>query len=171
MIVDKIHSILKWIAGLSVIGMVDAAYLTYLHFEPTASEFCNFGDAWRCDIVNKSEWSFIDLGFIELPVSIMGFGTYLLFFIVAVLMVKKFRFQKIHKSLRDGVMLKLMRYLSVVGVVFSLYLTYIEAFKLMTFCLFCVISQVTIIIIMVLFFWMNSIIQKNKKDAKVCEFC
>lgn len=171
MIADKIYNLLKWIAGLSVIGMADAAYLTYMHFKPEASDFCNFGDQWNCDIVNKSTYSYIDLGFFELPVAIMGFGTYLIFFIGAILLVKKFRFQKIHKSLRDGVVLKLLRWLSVVGFLFSLWLTYVEAFILQTFCLFCVISQVTILLIMVLFFVMNSIIKKNKKDAKICEFC
>lgn len=171
MIANKIHGLLKWVAGLSVIGMADAAYLTYLHFEPDASDFCNFSEKWNCDIVNKSIYSTLNIGPVEIPVAILGFCAFLLIGVVSLGVVKKFRFQKIQKSLRDGVVLKLLRYFSIIAFLFSLYLTYVEAFKLMTFCLFCVISQTTILLIMLLFFRMNHIIKNNKKDAKACEFC
>ncbi|HLG25716.1 MAG TPA: vitamin K epoxide reductase family protein [Candidatus Gracilibacteria bacterium] len=171
MITQKINKLLKGVVVLSFLGILTASYLTYLHYQPEASEFCNFGEQFNCEVVNKSQWSYIDLGLFDLPVSILGLSAYVFFFIVSLLVVKGFRFQKIHKWLRPGNMLKLMQYLSVVGLIFSLYLTYIEAFVLQTWCIFCVTSQIIMILITILFFAMQNVINKNKKEAKACEFC
>lgn len=171
LITPKVHRLLKIIAVLAFIAMGVTAYLTYMHYKPEASDFCNFGDQWNCDIVNKSEWSVIDLGFIEIPVAILGFSTYLILFIGSVGVVKKWRFQKIHSWLRPGKVVNLMRYLTYIGLIFSLYLTYVEAFKLQTFCLFCVIQQVIIFIIAVLFVAINTMVKKSEREGKVCEFC
>lgn len=171
LITPKVHKVLTIIAALSFIAMGVTAYLTYLHFEPTASDFCNFSDQWNCDIVNKSEWSVINLGFVEIPVAIMGFGTYLFLFLGSLGVVKKWRFQKIHSWFRPGHVINVMRYFTYIGVVFTLYLTYIETFKLQTYCIFCVIQQILILIIAVLFVTINVWVQKTKREGKVCEFC
>lgn len=172
MVRPKVNKLLTAIAVLSLIAMGITAYLTYMHYKPEASEFCNFGDAWNCDIVNKSEWSSIDLGFFEMPVSIMGFATYLLFFVFSIVIIKKaVNWRKLHPKLNELLVLNVLRYLSIIGVIFSLYLTYIEAFKLQTFCLFCVSQQVIILIIMTLFFMISSAIKADTKEHKVCEFC
>lgn len=172
MVRAKVNKLLIAIAILAFIAMGVTAYLTYMHFKPEASEFCNFGDQWNCDIVNKSQWSYIDLGFVEIPVSILGFLTYTVFFVFSILLLKKaVNWRKLHPKLNEKLILDLLRYLSVVGFVFSLYLTYVEAFLLQTFCLFCVIQQVIILIIMVLFFMIHSAIKADQKEHKVCEFC
>lgn len=133
------------ISVLSFIAMLVTVYLTYMHFKPDASSVCDFNDKFNCDIVNKSPWSVIDLGFIEIPVAILGFGTYLILFLGATGLVYKW---ETWQALNSKKLIDLMIFLSAVGVVFSLYLTYIEAFVLYTFCIFCLIQQVIIAMIL-----------------------
>lgn len=154
----KVKKMLKIITILSLIAMGITLWLTYIHYKPLASEFCNFNERWDCEIVNKSEWSVVNLGSLEIPVAIMGFGTYLILFIGAVGVIRKWNFQKIHSWLSAEKIIKLMSYLAYIGLFFSLYLTYIEAFKLLTFCLFCVIQQIIILIISGIFVMLS----KNK---------
>lgn len=171
MVRPQVNKLLTAIAVLSFIAMGVTAYLTYMHFKPEASEFCNFNAAWNCDIVNKSEWSFIDLGFVQIPVSILGFLTYLTFFVFSILIVKKVKWRKIWGKLNEKLILNLLKYLSIAGVVFSLHLTYIEAFVLQTFCLFCVVQQVIVLTIMILFFVILGMIKSDMKKTRACEFC
>ena len=147
------------ISILGLIGVYLSGHLTYLHFAPDAAEFCSFSAEWDCDKVNKSKWSYIDVVFMEIPVSILGLLTYLVFFIVPLLVVKGVDFTRMPKAVglrrlnnfftQKGVMTMLLL-LAGAGVLFSLYLTYIEAFILKTFCLYCVLQQVVIVLIVVL---------------------
>ncbi len=143
---------LKIIAILSFIAMGITAWLTYIHYKPDASSVCNFNTRWNCEIVNKSEWSEVNIGFAEIPVAILGFCTYLIMFVGSVGIMKKLHFHKIHSWLHHEHVHKLIKYLAYIGLLFSLYLTYIEIFKLYTFCLFCVIQQLIILIIAGMFF-------------------
>lgn len=171
MISSLVNKLLLGVVGLSILGMFTTAYLVYIHYQPEAGSFCTINETINCDIVNKSEWSYFDLGFIEIPVSILGFLTYLIIGGGALMVVKKVKFQKIHSFLREGNVLRLLRYFAIFAFVFSLYLTYIEAFVLEAWCLLCVTHQFVIAIIAGLFYYMNSIIKNNKKSGKVCEFC
>jgi len=171
MVRPTVNKLLIAASVLSFIAMGVTAYLTYMHFEPEASEFCNLNASWNCDIVNKSEWSVINLGFAEIPVSILGFLTYLTFFVFSILIIKKVKWRKIWGKLNEKLILNLLKYLSILGVVFSLYLTYIEAFVLQTFCLFCVTQQVIILAIMILFFVILGLIKSDMKKTRACEFC
>jgi uncharacterized membrane protein len=136
---------------LAIAAMGVTAYLTYLHYVPSAAEFCNFSEQFNCDVVNKSQWSYIALGPIEIPVAIMGFLYYLGVFIGTLGVLKGWKFTKIHKWFEPMNVIRLMRWFTYIGVLFALYLTYIEAFVLYTFCLFCVIQQVLIVFILALF--------------------
>lgn len=141
----NLKKFLSMVSMLSVIAMLVTAYLTYMHFKRDASEFCNFNDKFNCDIVNKSPWSVIDLGFIEIPVSILGFGTYFFLFIASTGLVYKW---ETWQAMNSKKLIDFMIFLAVVGVGFSLYLTYIEAFVLYTFCIFCLTQQVIIVLIL-----------------------
>ena len=171
LIAPKVNKLLTAVAVLSFIALFVTAYLVYLHFEPAASEFCELGEGFSCDIVNKSPWSVLTIGSIEIPVAILGFVTYVILFLGSLGVLKKWKFQKIHSWLRSGNVIKLLSWLSYVGLLFSLYLTYIEAFKLKTYCIFCLAQQSIILVIAILFLVINSAIQKSKKESKVCEFC
>lgn len=145
---------LKIIALLSLIAMGATIWLTYLHYKPDASSICVFSEKWNCDIVNKSVWSTINIGFAEIPVAILGFFTYLIMFVGSVGIMKKLHFHKIHSWLHHENVHSLIKHLAYIGLLFSLYLTYIEIFKLHTLCLFCVIQQIIILIISLMFFVM-----------------
>jgi uncharacterized membrane protein len=99
--------------------------------------------------VNKSEWSYVEIGSIQLPVAIMGMKTYLLFFVVSALLLKGVDFRKLHSKLSLKNVVRLMFLISVIGFIFSARLTYIEAYVLYTFCIFCLISQALILLIMI----------------------
>ncbi len=149
------NKFLKIVTALSFIAIFVTLYLTYLHYAPEASEYCNFNDKFNCDIVNKSPWATLDLGFIAIPVSLMGLGTYILLFLASLGLLKQWDFTKLHKALTHHMVVRLLTYLTFIGVIFSLYLTYIEAFVLHTFCIFCLAQQLIILIIFVLFLAMR----------------
>ncbi len=170
-IVPIVNKLLAAAAVLAFLALPVTGYLTYMHYAPEASDFCTINETINCDIVNKSQWSYLDLGFAEIPVAIMGFMTYLVLFIVPIGLIANWPFQKIHKIFRRGVVIMLLRWLAVVGTLFSLYLTYIEAFVLHAWCVFCVAQQILILAIAVLFFVIKSNTENQKKDGKLCEFC
>lgn len=147
---------------LSVAAFPVTGYLTYLHYVPEEADFCNFNESFNCDVVNKSQWSVLDLGFFELPVAIAGFGSYVFFLVLSLMLIKKFDFRKVLGFLSDRVVLWLMFLFSVFGFLFSAWLTYIEAFVLFTFCIFCLMSQVLILLIMVL---MGMALLRHKKSG------
>jgi len=159
---------LKRFMALSLIALPITAYLIYLHFEPSASTICTFSERFDCGIVNKSKYSEL----LGVPVSILGFLTYSVLFLSALGLYKDFRFQRFHKWLRPFHMLWLMFALTAFGMVFSLYLTYVEAFVLNAWCIFCVTQQVLIIMMtFVLLGILGAIDQEKKKNPDVCEFC
>lgn len=148
---SKARKLLTAVVVFSILAIGVTAYLTYLHFEPTASEFCNLSEKFNCDIVNKSIWSRIDLGFVEVPVSILGLLYYVTVLIVTIGLLKKWKFEKILKWLEPKNVIRILLLMTFLGVIFSLYLTYIEAFKLETYCIFCLSQQVIILILLGLF--------------------
>jgi vitamin-K-epoxide reductase (warfarin-sensitive) len=148
MVNSSIKKILWVVFALSLVALPITGYLIYLHFVPESGEFCNFNEQFNCDVVNKSQWSYVDLGFMEVPVALMGFKTYAIFAVLSLLLIKGVDFRRLFKFLSDRVVLWLMMVLSVLGFLFSAYLTYIEAFVLYTFCIFCLASQFLIAAIM-----------------------
>lgn len=144
----KTKQLLTIILVLAIAAIGVTSYLTYLHYAPEASEFCNFSEKFNCEIVNKSIYSRIEIGSLEIPVAVLG----LLYYIGVVIgvggILKKVPFNKIHKWLTAENCIRLIRWLTFLGLLFSLYLTYVEAFILETFCLFCLIQQGLILLIL-----------------------
>lgn len=109
---------------LATLGLADASYLTFEHF---------FGNGVRCfivdgcSVVTSSSYSLIGGVF---PMALGGLGYYLLVFILSVL-----AFQLQTKPLWQGLVL-----VSAVGVLASIYLTYIQAFVLEAYCIYCLFS-------------------------------
>lgn len=164
----SVKKMLKAIIVLAVLAMGVTAYLTYLHYEPTAAEFCNFNTQFNCDIVNKSQWSYIAIGSLEIPVAIMGFLYYLGVLIACVGLIKKWRFTAVHKIFTTHKVLWLLRWITYFGVLFALYLTYIETFVLHTYCIFCLIQQFLILGIMGLFIAIRMNRKKNGESNGCC---
>ncbi len=132
---------------LNVFVLPITLYLVFMHYKPEASEFCTLGDRFNCDIVNKSIYA----DFLGMPVAILGVITYFLLLIFAIR--GKYKEQK-----------KLLPYVLIfvfLGFLFSLRLTYIEAFVLRTWCLLCVIQQFVILFELIVLIHLWNITQKS----------
>ncbi|MBT6068998.1 vitamin K epoxide reductase family protein [Candidatus Peregrinibacteria bacterium] len=129
----------KWLSFLGLIGVGLAGYLTYLHFVPEASSICEFSESFSCDKVNKSTYSEL----FGIPVAVMGLLYYLAMFVfMALFSFKKKIFEKLDlKDIFRGILL-----ITLIGIAFTLYLTYQEIFTLHAYCLFCVVQQIVILI-------------------------
>ncbi|MFH2102052.1 MAG: vitamin K epoxide reductase family protein [Chloroflexota bacterium] len=126
----KKASYLYWaIVIASVLGTIVALYL-WIYKITNASAMClGSGD---CAIVNESPFSEIR----GIPVSVLGLIAYL-FILGVTLLERKSRF-----LMEYGPMLTMAVSLS--GVVFSAYLTYIEVYVIYAICPFCIASAVII---------------------------
>ena len=128
---------------LAVAGMAVTAYLIYQHYKIPGESFCNISDFISCDVVNKSIYS----EFLGIPVSILGFLTYLLLTACLVSLVRNWSIEKLHRTVTRARMTLLLIVISGIGLLFSLYLSYIEFFVLRALCIFCLTQQILILLI------------------------
>lgn len=121
---------------LSVIGLVDAGYLTILKLTHN-KDMCiqGAGDCWT---VNTSPYSEV----FGIPVAILGGITYLAILSLFLLEGKISLLKTYSRFLLFGITLT--------GLLFSAYLTYIEIAVIHAICLFCVISFGIIIALFIL---------------------
>lgn len=113
-------------AGLSV-----SLYALKQHYAPLGGSACNVNATFNCDLVNRGPYGEI-AGF---PVAAVGLIGYLMIGIVAM------QFSKT----KDPVLGKALLALVAGGIVFSLYLTYLEAFVIGAWCLVCLASLSSIV--------------------------
>ena len=123
-----------FIAILSVAGEVDSAIALQRHYAKSDTNFCDFSQKFNCDIVNRSEYS----SMAGIPVAGIGVAGYGALFVLATFL----------KS-RPETPIRLLAG-SLAGLVFALYLTYIEAYELTTWCILCVASMILILLISIL---------------------
>ncbi len=101
--------------GLSIIGLFDSIYLAIV--KVTDSGFmCGITS---CETVNNSSFSYL----LGVPVSIWGVAFYLV--VLGLIILKKYR---------------LFFIVSLFGLIFAAYLTYIEGFVLHAWCQWCILS-------------------------------
>jgi uncharacterized membrane protein len=124
------------IALLALGGLLISAYLTMYKVGMLGAIQCTIGG---CEKVQSSRWA----TFLGLPVSAWGLGAYVTLLVIAMLGVQP-RFAR-----ERWVALALFG-LSAVGVAFSAYLTYLEAFVIHAWCQWCVISAILITLIFLL---------------------
>src|ERR1700731_3919720 len=67
------------VAILALAGMSVSAVSLERHYAKSASAFCDFGERFNCDIVNRSEYSTV----MGIPVAAAGVGGYGVFFPLA----------------------------------------------------------------------------------------
>src|SRR3989338_684356 len=132
---------LKIIIACSILAVLVFSYLLYLHYKPTDSKFCNLGEGFNCDIVNKSIYSEI----IGIPVSLLGALTFIGVLILSSLSLNNFKTKINSLSVNSELMIKLIFWISAASLLFALYLIYIEAFVLYSFCIFCLMGDILII--------------------------
>jgi vitamin-K-epoxide reductase (warfarin-sensitive) len=122
------------IAVLALAGMIVSAISLQRHYAKSATEFCDFSQQFSCDIVNRSEYSSI----MGIPVAGIGVAGY-----AALLVLATFWRSRLETPNR-------LLGAAIAGLAFALYLTYIEAYVLTTWCILCLISLVLISLISVL---------------------
>jgi uncharacterized membrane protein len=110
------------ISVLALVGVVVSALALQVHYS-TAVQACSINEKWDCGIVNHSPFAEIK----HIPVAIVGIVGYL--FLAGLALARQ----------------RALLFLStLVGLGFALWLTFIEEYVLMVWCLYCVISQVAI---------------------------
>jgi uncharacterized membrane protein len=124
---------------LSVLGLGVALYLTYVETQQVAAVCGPVGD---CNAVQASPYAEL---FGVLPVGLLGAGGY-----VAVIVAwAAGRFAPPDSAIA-GLAPMLLLAMALFGVLFSIYLTYIELFVILAVCIWCLTSAVLMTIIMVL---------------------
>ena len=118
------RSLLVGIAILSVAGMIVSSISLQRHYAKSATSYCEFGEKFNCDIVNRSEYSSV----MGIPVSLIGVAGYALLLALSTF----------YRSRPETPTRLLMA--AAAGLAFALYLTYIEAYVLTTWCILCLTS-------------------------------
>src|SRR5689334_19265055 len=107
------------IAVLSLAGAIVSGVSLERHYAKSATTYCDFNEKFNCDIVNRSEYSTV-AGF---PVAGIGVAGYLALFLLSA-------FGRTRPETPTWLLAA-----SLAGLAFALYLTYIEAYVLTTWCI------------------------------------
>jgi uncharacterized membrane protein len=109
------------IAILAVAGMAVSAVSLQRHYAKSATAFCDVGEKFNCDIVNRSEYSRV-MGIPVAAIGLVGYGVLL-------------ALATVYRSRADTPWRLLVA--AIAGLGFALYLTYVEAYVLDTWCILC----------------------------------
>jgi vitamin-K-epoxide reductase (warfarin-sensitive) len=122
------------IAVLALVGVAVSSVSLDHHYRESKTSYCDFGQSFNCDIVNRSEYSTVA----GLPVALIGILGY-----AALLAFATFYREKAETP-------AILVVASVGGLGFALYLTYVEKFILSAWCILCLGSLAVICTISVL---------------------
>jgi vitamin-K-epoxide reductase (warfarin-sensitive) len=130
----KSRSLLRWIAVLAVLGIGVSGLALQNHYAKSKTTYCTFGEDFNCDVVNRSRYSEVA----GMPVALIGILGYAGLLGLATL----YR----HKAETPAMLL----FCALSGLGFSLYLTWVEAQVLQTWCVLCLSSLLFILLITLL---------------------
>jgi vitamin-K-epoxide reductase (warfarin-sensitive) len=122
------------IAVLAVAGIVVSAISLQRHYAKSATAFCDVGERFNCDIVNRSEQSTV-MGIPVAGIGVVGYG-------VLLILATAYR----SRAETPNWLLAL----ALVGSGFSVFLTLMEVYVLETWCILCLTSQGLIVAITLL---------------------
>lgn len=122
------------IAVLAALGIAISSASLWHHFSHDKTSFCDFGQTFNCDLVNRSEFSV----FAGVPVALIGILGYLLLLALATLYRQKAETPA------------LLLIFSASGLAFALRLAYFEAYRLHAWCILCLSSLAVIALIAML---------------------
>jgi len=122
------------IAVLAVAGIAVSSVSLYHHYGTSKTNYCDFAENFNCDIVNRSTYSTV-LGIPDALIGILGYTALL-------------ALATLYRRKAETPIILLIA--SLAGLGFALYLTYIEAFVLATWCILCLSSLTMISLIAVL---------------------
>ena len=110
---------------VALLGLADAIYLTVHHY---TAKPVPCGEGFDCEMVLNSSWA--EIG--GIPLAAFGAASYFIAFSLALL-----------TAFGDGRMWKLFGLLTTVMAAFSLFLIYVQAFRIHAFCQYCLFSAAT----------------------------
>ncbi|UCD98799.1 MAG: vitamin K epoxide reductase family protein [Chloroflexota bacterium] len=120
---------------LAILGLVDSIYLTWVKYTGAYALCGPIGD---CESVNSSQYSEV----FGIPIALLGAGAYAL--IILLLVLERY----------GGVWIEygqtIVFGMSLIGVLYSIYLTYIEIAVLKAICPYCVISAIILLALLVI---------------------
>jgi vitamin-K-epoxide reductase (warfarin-sensitive) len=116
------------VALLAVCGIAVSSVSLQHHFATSKTSFCDIGQAFNCDIVNRSEYSTI----FGIPVALIGMLGYAALAALATVYRERREAPAMLLGAASG------------GLAFALYLTYIEARVLGVYCILCLSSLMLI---------------------------
>ena len=131
---DELFRLMRIIAVLAVLGVAVSSVSLYHHFATSKTSFCDIGESFNCDLVNRSEYSALA----GVPVALIGIVGYLAIVALAT----------IYRTKAETPVILLIA--AIAGLAFALRLTYIEARVLYAWCILCLSSLATIVAITVL---------------------
>jgi uncharacterized membrane protein len=119
-----VQRLMSLVAILAVGGIVVSSVSLQHHYATSKTEYCDIGDTFNCDIVNRSEYSTVA----GIPVALIG----MLGYGALVGLATVYRERRETPGLILGG--------AAAGLAFALYLTYIEARVLGVWCILCLSS-------------------------------
>jgi uncharacterized membrane protein len=125
------------IMASAALGLIVSLYLLSVHWGWGQIVCLDVGD---CEVVNMSLYAEL----LGIPVSLLGAFTYLALLVTGML---------IWRHIYEELMSLVQFFLAAIGVVFSVYLTYVELFILRAICPWCVLSALLITLIASLSAW------------------
>ena len=131
---SPVRILLSTIAALALAGVIVSSVSLQRHYAKSKSEFCDFSQRFSCDVVNRSEYSSI----VGIPVAGIGVAGY-----AALFALSTFLRNRLETPLR-------LLVAALAGLAFALYLTYVEANVLNTWCILCLASLLLIFLISLL---------------------
>jgi vitamin-K-epoxide reductase (warfarin-sensitive) len=120
----KARRIYLGIAFMALAGLADSAVALRNHYAKSKSSYCELGENFNCDIVNRSSYSVV----MGIPVAMVGVLGYLALLGLSTLCPDKAETPTI------------LLIAAVSGLAFALYLTYVEAYVLTVWCILCLLS-------------------------------
>lgn len=140
----KQKNIINLFILISLIGILDASYLTFEHFSIN-NIICNINDT--CNIVLTSKYAEI----LGVPLAILGLMYYLTIFINSFLFkITKYTGYKL-----------ILLYLPIFSFFFSIWLVYLQLFILNSICIYCMASAIISTMIFILSIMLNKSKRKN----------
>ena len=129
-------------AGVSLVGFLDAVYLSTAHYTGTI----NCSVISGCQEVLVSQYATI----LGIPIAVLGAGYYVFILFNSLLYIDR----------QPKLSLKILKYLPSIGFLFSLYLIYLMFFVINAICQYCLLSALT----STLLFILSIILCKKKQD-------
>ena len=120
---------------LAILGLLDSIYLVWVKF---TGNYAICGPIGNCESVNSSQYSEI----FGVPIALLGAGAYLVMVVLLLLEPRGSFWAESGPIIVFG--------MSLIGVLYSIYLTYIEIAILQAICPYCVISAIILVALLII---------------------